>query len=258
VTKGKVSWLENPVKLLADTYHYLNMEAQSNAPAAYVIWDHDNEVLQDAVDFYRALDEKLGNPSWNELQTMLASSSSPKGIAKKDWDNVQAAHMGYQSGCEILSLLPYIADKAGFYTLKVNVDLSIDIPENLNDKELQDRMAKVLVPPPAAKSDEILAASGGMFYPREAPGHPKFLEVGTHFNKGDVLYIVEVMKMFNKVYATFSGTVTSVLVDADGSIIKKGQPLFKITPDETVVVELPEQVAARQKKYTDEFISKNL
>lgn len=258
VTKGKVSWLENPVKLLADTYHYLNMEAQDKAPASYVIWDHDNVVLQDAVHFYAALDEKLGNPSWDALETILASKEAPKGIAKKDWAAAQAAHAGYQAGNDILALLPYIADKAGFYTLKVNADLSIDIPENLNDKELQDRMAKVMVPPPAAKSDEILAASGGMFYPREAPGHAKFLEVGTHFNKGDVLYIVEVMKMFNKVYATFSGTVTAVLVDTDGAIIKKGQPLFKITPDEIVKVELPEQIAARQKKYTDEFINKNI
>ena len=258
VVKGKVSWLENPVKLLADTYHYLNMEAQDKAPASYVIWDHDSEVLHDAVNFYATLDEKLGAPSWDALQILLAGKEPPKGIAKKDWVNVQAAHAGYQAGSDILSLLPYIADKAGFYTLKVNADLSIDIPDNLNDKELQDRMAKVMVPPPAAKSDEILAVSGGMFYPREAPGHAKFLEVGTHFNKGDVLYIVEVMKMFNKVYAPFSGTVTAVLVDADGAIIKKGQPLFKIAPDEIVKVELPEQIAARQKKYTDEFISKNI
>lgn len=258
VSKGKVSWLENPVKLLADTYHFLNMEAQEKAPAAYVIWDHDNEVLQDAVHFYATLDEKLGNPDWQTLQQLLAGKEAPKGITKKDWAAVQAAHAGYQAGCDILAILPYLADKAGFYSLKVNADLSIDIPEKLHDKELQDRMAKVLVPPPAAKSDEILAASGGMFYPREAPGHDKYLEVGKHFNKGDVMYIVEVMKMFNKVYAPFSGTVDAVLVDTDGTIIKKGQPLFKITPDEKVEIETPAQVAARQKKYTEEFISKNL
>lgn len=257
VNKGSVSWLENPVKLLADTYHYLNMEAQEKAPASYVIWDHDNEVLQDAVCFYATLDEKLGNPAWTDLQQLLAASDAPKGIAKKDWAAVQAAHAGYQAGCEILNLLPYIAEKAGFYALAVNADLSINIPEPLNDKELQDKMAKVLVPPPAAKSDEILAASGGMFYPREAPNTPKYLEVGTHFNKGDVLYIVEVMKMFNKVYAPFSGTVTDVLVETDGAIIKKGQPLFKIKPDEVVVVESPEQIKSRRRKYTDEFISRN-
>ncbi|MEZ5539507.1 MAG: biotin/lipoyl-containing protein [Pseudomonadales bacterium] len=258
VSKGQVTWLENPVKLLADIYHYLNMEAQEKAPAAYVIWDHDNEVLQDAVHFYATLDSKLGNLSWNDLQSALAGKEAPKGITKKDWPAVQAAHAGYQAGCEILNLLPYIADKANFFSLSVNNDLSINIPDRLNDKELQEKMAKVLVPPPAAKSDEILAASGGMFYPREAPSTPKYLEVGTHFNKGDVLYIVEVMKMFNKVHATFAGTVTEVLVDTDGAIIKKGQPLFKIKPDEVVVVESAEQVSARRKKYTDEFISKNL
>ena len=59
-------------------------------------------------------------------------------------------------------------------------------------------MQKVLVPPPAAKSDEILSASGGMFYPREAPGMDVYVKEGDHFEAGDVLYIVEVMKMFNK------------------------------------------------------------
>ena len=91
------------------------MEAQDKAPASYVIWDHDNVVLQDAVHFYAALDEKLGSPSWDALQTILTGKEAPKGIAKKDWTSVQAAHAGYQAGNDILGLLPYIAEKAGFY-----------------------------------------------------------------------------------------------------------------------------------------------
>ena len=83
-------------------------------------------------------------------------------------------------------------------------------------------MAKVLVPPPVAKSDEILAASGGMFYPRETPEHEVYVEEGDHFEPGDPLFIVEVMKMFNKVYAPFSGTIDEVLVDTDGVIISQG------------------------------------
>ena len=43
------------------------------------------------------------------------------------------------------------------------------------------------------------------------------------------------MKMFNKVYAPFAGTVDHVLVETDGLIIRKGQPLFQVTPDEQVV-----------------------
>jgi len=256
VSKGKVTWLQNPVKVLADTYHFLNMEAQDKAPASYVIWDHDNEVLQEAVDFYNTLDEKLGSPSWEALQKLLSGKSAPKGIAKKDWAAVQAAHTGFQAGCDILSLLPYIAEKSNFYKLKVNADLSITIPANLEDTELQDQMAKVLVPPPATNSDEIVAASGGMFYPREAPDMDKYVDEGTHFNEGDPLYIVEVMKMFNKIYAPFSGTIEKVLVDEDGTIIKKGQPLFKITPDEKIVAESPKQIKARKQKYTADFLKK--
>jgi biotin carboxyl carrier protein len=117
-----------------------------------------------------------------------------------------------------------IALDTGFFDLKVNADLSISIPAELLEKGLQDRMAKVLVPPPTAKSDEVLAASGGMFYAREAPGMEPFVQEGAHFTQGQPLYIVEVMKMFNKVYAPFAGTIDKVLVDGDGVIIKKGQP----------------------------------
>ncbi len=255
VSEGTVSWLENPIKVLANTYRFLNMDAQKKAPAAYLIWDHDQAILQEAMAFYATLDEKLGSPSWKNIQKTLADKSAPKEIDEKDWPAVQAAHSGFQAGCEILSLLPYLAEKCGFYELKVNADLSVDIPQWLHEKELQERMVKVLVPPLAAKSDEILAQSGGMFYAREAPHMEKYLEVGSHFKKGDVLYIVEVMKMFNKIYATFSGTVEHVLLETDGTIIKKGQPLFKITPDEIVVLETPEDIAARQQLFTNEFLT---
>ena len=117
-------------------------------------------------------------------------------------------------------------------------------------------MAKVLVPPPVANSDEILAASGGMYYSREAPGMDCFISEGDHFNQGDPLYIVEVMKMFNKVYAPFSGTIDKILIETDGVIISKGQTLFKITPDEIVVVETPQEIKARKQAYTDKFLAK--
>jgi biotin carboxyl carrier protein len=124
----------------------------------------------------------------------------------------------------------------------------------LADKALQDEMAKVLVPPPLAKSDEILAESGGMFYARETPEHDVYVKEGDHFDAGDPLFIIEVMKMFNKYYAPFSGTIEKVLVEADGMIIHKGQPIFKITPDERPVIESPEEVAARRRQATSRFL----
>ncbi len=215
---------------------------------------HDNELLQSAVDFYCTLKDKLGVSSFADIKTKLAGAA-PTGISKEQWVGVQAAHAGYQLGSEILSVLPCLAQATGFFELRVNDDLTITIPDALTDEGLQSKMAKVLVPPPVAKSDEILALSGGMFYSREAPGMDPFVIEGSHFNQGDPLYIVEVMKMFNKVYAPFSGTIDKILVEGDGMIIKKGQPLFKITPDEVVIEETPEDIRARKQSKTAEFLA---
>ena len=253
VADTNVSWLKNPIEILADLYHFLHMDYVDGKPAANMIWDHDNELLQRALAFYSGLNERLGLLSFAELEVALAADSA-KDFDAEQWAAVQSAHAGYQAGTEILSVLPYIASQTAFFELSVNDDLSITIPDVLTDGELQEQMAKVLVPPPTAKSDEILAESGGMFYPREAPGMDPFIEQGSHFNEGDPLYIVEVMKMFNKIYAPFSGTIEKILVDGDGLIIKKGQPLFKITPDEIAVIESPEEVKARMQKKTAAFL----
>jgi biotin carboxyl carrier protein len=170
------------------------------------------------------------------------------------WAQVRAAHSGFQSGVDILAVLPSIAEATGYFALTVKEDLTIDIPERLFDAELQHRMAKVLVPPLVAKSDEILADSGGMFYGRESPQHELYVKEGDHFEAGDPLYIIEVMKMFNKVYAPFAGTVDKVLIDTDGVIIQKGQTLFKVTPDEKIEVVAPEVIAGQRRDSTARFL----
>ncbi len=62
------------------------------------------------------------------------------------------------------------------------------------------------------------------------------------------------MKMFNKVYAPFAGTIEQVLVDTDGVIISKGQPLLNITPDYKIDVESAEYSAARRRAATSVFL----
>ena len=252
--EGKVSWNENPVEMLADTYHFLNMDYSPEAPAATVIWDHDHDLLQDALDFYTELSQRLDAGDWVQLQSVLADSAVPDGFTAESWTQVRAAHAGFQSGVDILAVLPSIAETTGFFDLTVNEDLTVHIPERLLDGDLQHRMAKVLVPPPVAKSDEILAESGGMFYGRESPQHELYVQEGDHFEAGDPLYIVEVMKMFNKVYAPFAGTVDKVLIDTDGVIIHKGQTLFKVTPDEKIEEVSPEAVALQRRESTAHFL----
>jgi len=256
---GSIMWLENPMQVLADTYHYLNMNFNDSDPAATMIWDHDNDILQEALDFYSELESRLADQGQADLDYVelneVIGGPAPDGFEQGVWAQVQAAHTGFQAGCDIVAIMPYVAQSTGFHELDVNEDLSVFIPERLLDEDLQGQMMKVLVPPPVAKSDEILAASGGMFYSCEAPGLPPFVKEGDHFNAGEPLYIVEVMKMFNKVNAPFAGTIDKVLIDEDGTIIKKGQPLFKITPDEKVIVESPEEINARRKNETDSFLN---
>ena len=255
---GKISWNENPLELLADTYHFLDMDDEKNqddaAAAAAIIWDHDDRILQDSIAFYDELNNRVAAGDWVELCSILDSAEAPAGIDDTMWASVRGAHLGFQAGVDIIAILPSIAEATGFYDLRVNADLTVHIPDRLNEPELQTAMAKVLVPPPVAKSDEILAESGGMFYSRETPEHDVYLKEGDHFNAGDPLFIIEVMKMFNKYYAPFAGTVEKVLVESDGMIISKGQAIFKITPDERAVIESPEEIAARRHEFTGLFL----
>jgi acetyl/propionyl-CoA carboxylase alpha subunit len=257
IIDGRISWNENPIELLAETYHFLNMDFQEEEgiAAANRIWDHDHEILQRAVDFYRELDQRLEAGDWIALCSLLSDATPPEGFDAELWREVRSAHAGYQAGTDIVGILPCIAESTGFFELTVNPDLTINIPERLTDPDLQHAMARVLVPPPVANSDEILAESGGMFYARETPEHDVYVREGDHFEAGDPLFIIEVMKMFNKVYAPFSGTIDKVLVDTDGTILHKGQPIFKITPDENIVQESPEEIRARRLEFTTRFLA---
>ncbi|MEL0322714.1 MAG: biotin/lipoyl-containing protein, partial [Gammaproteobacteria bacterium] len=172
------------------------------------------------------------------------------------WGDIQAAHAGLQAGLELIAAVAKSALTAGFDDLRVNDDLTVMIPDRLKDSELTERARKILVPSPVASANEIVAVSGGMFYAQETPGSPSFLEVGTHFEQGDPLYIIEVMKMFNKVYAEFSGTVTEALIEnGDGVIVRKGETLYRIDPDEVAEESDEEALAEARLSHTVEQLS---
>jgi acetyl/propionyl-CoA carboxylase alpha subunit len=250
----KVVWRRNPVEVLFETYHLLNMSEQGCA-AAHTIWSHDREQLEAARGFYAKLAARAPESDFRKLDAVLRADKPGFGLDEDTWNKVRGAHAGFQLGLELLSLLPLIARRVGFYELKLREDMTVEIPARLFEPELQAAMKKVLVPPPVMKSDEIAAVSGGMYYGQEAPGMPEFVSKGAHFAKGDALYVIEVMKMFNKVLAPFSGTVDEVLVEGNGTIVQKGQTLFKVTPDEKVVVEDPAERDKRVRATTERYVA---
>lgn len=257
VRAGRVRWHMNPVRVLRQTYMVLNMAKRPGLAPAQVIWDQDAALLDAACRFYDELEARLGRTSsaWGEVKALLDEAAPPTGFDEVSWAKVRSAHAGHQLGLAVLDLLPLLGDRTGFFELRVEPDLRVTVPERLHDPDLQARMKKVLVPPPVASSDEVVAVTGGMFYARESPDRPPMVEVGHHFDAGQPLYIIEVMKMFNKVPATFSGTIEAVLVETEGTIVKKGQPLFKVRPDVAVVAVDPVKVAAARKAFTEELMA---
>ncbi len=69
----------------------------------------------------------------------------------------------------------------------------------------------------------------GTVYLAPQAGAEPFVKVGDKVQKGDVLCIVESMKMFNNIEAELEGTIEAVCVD-NGQIVEFGQPLFRILP----------------------------
>ncbi len=255
--KGQVVWLKNPLIILDETYKYLNMTYRASVPAAEIIWNHDNEVLQKALSFYATLNDKfkLGPDDHAKLNDILQKVKPQGGYSTELWAEIRASHFGFEAGVELLGMLFLIADKTNFWDFRVEEDLEVTIPDYLFDAELQARMKKILVPPPSTKADEVVAICGGMYYGQEAPGLPTFVHEGMHFEKGQALYIIEVMKMFNTVRATFSGTIDKIVIQSgDGSIVQKGQPLFKITPDEKFVEVDPKAIEKEKRERTAEYL----
>lgn len=69
----------------------------------------------------------------------------------------------------------------------------------------------------------------GTFYRQEGPGKPIFVSVGDEVEKGQVVCIIEAMKLFNEIESEVSGKIVKVLVE-DASPVEFDQPLFLVEP----------------------------
>ena len=76
--------------------------------------------------------------------------------------------------------------------------------------------------------DLINSPMVGTFYASASPGSKPFISVGDHVNEGDVVCIVEAMKMMNEIKSEFSGKVLSVNVE-NSQPVEYGQALFEIS-----------------------------
>jgi acetyl-CoA carboxylase biotin carboxyl carrier protein len=81
------------------------------------------------------------------------------------------------------------------------------------------------------EADQVLVKSPivGTFYETPAPGAPPFVKVGDSVEPGQVLCIIESMKLMNEIEAEVAGTITGKLVE-NGRPVEYGEALFSIRP----------------------------
>ena len=234
-------WIQNPLELVQGTYHFLNMDTESRhtyrdkSAASYYIWDHDDRLLKEGLEFYQELHQRLDCCSFHQLEDYLARKKSPiSSIPPALWQKIRESHVGYMRGTEILSCLFYCGHQSGFYDLQLqDLQNTSETNNNKNSTILSAKtVADILAPSPPIVGDIIQAPCGGTFYAKPSPDADNFVQEGDAVKKGQPLYILEVMKMFNTHYAEYAGTVKSCFMQGnEGIIIKKGQDLFQIIPD---------------------------
>ncbi len=158
---------------------------------------------------------------------------------------------------EIQSLIKFVA-KSGASEVKLETpELKITIrtgsPESSTETTVVQQIpvaaAPVQVPAPMPAAPEPAAAEPaapeaasddskyitikspiiGTFYRKPSPDKPPFVEVGDTISQGDVLCVIEAMKLFNDIESEVSGKIIKILAE-DSSPVEFDQPLFLIDP----------------------------
>lgn len=84
--------------------------------------------------------------------------------------------------------------------------------------------------PSADKGIVIKSPMIGTFYRSSSPDKPPFVNVGDEIKEGEVICIVEAMKLFNEIESEINGKIVKVLID-DASPVEYDQPLFLVEPN---------------------------
>lgn len=96
--------------------------------------------------------------------------------------------------------------------------------------KIQPVEAEPLETPITENWKEIKSPMVGVFYQSSQPGKPPYVAKGQHFEEGDILCIMEAMKLMNEITAETSGTIMEICV-GNGQVVEFGQVLFRVLED---------------------------
>jgi acetyl-CoA carboxylase biotin carboxyl carrier protein len=128
-------------------------------------------------------------------------------------------------------------------TIRTTLESSTPEPTYVQQLPAQAPVQQIIAAPAAPAATPVAAAPAaddskyitikspmiGTFYRKPSPDKPMFVEVGSSIAKGDVLCVVEAMKLFNEIESEVSGKIVKILVD-DMSPVEFDQPLFLVDP----------------------------
>ena len=115
---------------------------------------------------------------------------------------------------------------------KIGMKKEVKVVEKLQEKNIQHIEQKEVNEIVETETQEdnckiVKSPMVGTFYLKPSPNANSYVEIGQKVKKGDVLCIVEAMKLMNEIESEFDGEIKEILVQ-DGEAVEYGKPLFKI------------------------------
>lgn len=118
-----------------------------------------------------------------------------------------------QTAVQSTVLPPPLAESPSVQPIQSNID---SVPQEIIESN-------------SSNSVEIIAPLVGTFYQSAKPGSPAFVKEGDVIQVGQIICIIEAMKIFNEIEAEVSGKVIKIIVN-DSSPVEYGQPLMLVEP----------------------------
>ncbi|MBC7640742.1 MAG: acetyl-CoA carboxylase biotin carboxyl carrier protein [Flavobacterium sp.] len=147
--------------------------------------------------------------------------------------NTGVAEVKLETGDVKITIRTTLADSSSDVTYVQQMPAQQQIQQSAPAQQSMPSISEPIVAAPIvdenAKYVTIKSPIIGTFYRKPSPDKPMFCEVGTIIAKGDVLCVIEAMKLFNEIESEISGKIVKILVD-DMSPVEFDQPLFLVDP----------------------------
>ena len=119
----------------------------------------------------------------------------------------------------------------GDESVRISRDNSSQTSEPIIQKQVVHEASNIVsqeeIPQEEVKGDKVTSPIVGTFYRKPSPDKDPFIKVGDEVQEGDILCIIEAMKMMNEIKSDFSGKIVSIDVE-DGQPVEYGQHIITI------------------------------